>query len=156
MSRRLPIALLAATVGLTAAAPAANAAIYMKYEGISGTVTSPGYDKPIQTSASGDARPTDQFSLNFTKISYLRGQAPGRPGVELLDQRLKLEPELRIAGQLHEVHLGLLELARVVPVHRLPARELVEHPDARLAGAVAGLAVAAEREVRLGAARSSC
>ena len=38
MSRRLPIALLAATVGLTAAAPAANAAIYMKYEGISGTV----------------------------------------------------------------------------------------------------------------------
>jgi len=76
MSRRLPIALLAATVGLTAAAPAANAAIYMKYDGISGTVTSPGYDKQIQTSASGDARPTDQLSLNFTKITYLEVKLP--------------------------------------------------------------------------------
>ena len=52
---------------------------------------------------------------------------------------------------LDDVHLGLLELARVVPVHRLPAGELVEHPDARLARAVARLAVAAERQVRLGA-----
>ena len=48
----------------------------MKYEGISGTVTSPGYEKPIQTSASGDARPTDQLSLNFTKISYLEVKLP--------------------------------------------------------------------------------
>ena len=62
-----------------------------------------------------------------------------------------LEAEVRVAGELDEVHLGLLELARVVPVHRLPAGELVEHPDARLARAVAGLAVAAERQVRLGA-----
>ena len=54
------------------------------------------------------------------------------------------------------VHLRLLELAGVVPVHRLPARELVEHPDARLAAAVARLAVAAEGQVRLGAATSSC
>ena len=54
------------------------------------------------------------------------------------------------------VHLRLLELAGVVPVHRLPAGELVEHPDARLAAAVARLAVAAEGQVRLGAARWSC
>ena len=67
-----------------------------------------------------------------------------------------VEPEARVAGQLRHVHLRLLELAGVVPVHRLPARELVEHPDARLAAAVARLAVAAERKVRLGARRSSC
>ena len=39
----------------------------------------------------------------------------------------------------------------VVPVHRLPAGELVEHPDAGLARAVARAAVAAEGQVRLGA-----
>src|SRR5689334_20003758 len=47
----------------------------------------------------------------------------------------------RVSGQLEvlvgvdggDVHLRLLELARVVPVHRLPAGELVENPHARLA-----------------------
>src|SRR5918992_1513145 len=65
----------------------------------------------------------------------------------------EVEPELDVGLDLDEVHLGLLKLARVVPVHRLPARELVEHPDPRLARAVARLAVAAEREVGLGARR---
>ena len=65
----------------------------------------------------------------------------------------RFEPEVLVGLDLDEVHLGLLQLARVVPVHRLPAGELVEHPDARLARAVAGLPVAAERQVRLGAGR---
>jgi hypothetical protein len=43
------------------------------------------------------------------------------------------------------VHLGALQAARVIPVHRLPARELVEDPHAGLAAAVARTAVAAER-----------
>src|SRR5215210_4453299 len=54
--------------------------------------------------------------------------------------------ELEVLDRLDadDVHLRLLQLARVVPVHRLPPGELVQHPDARLAGAVARLAVAAE------------
>src|SRR3954462_5270599 len=71
---------------------------------------------------------------------------PG-PGSE----RALLEPEVLDRLDADHVHLGLLQLARVVPVHRLPARELVEHPHARLARAVARLAVAAEGQVRLGA-----
>ncbi len=63
----------------------------------------------------------------------------------------RIQPEAGVAGQLGHVHLRLLELARVVPVHRLPARELIEHPDPRLAAAVARLAVPAEGKVRLGA-----
>src|SRR5829696_4306658 len=68
-------------------------------------------------------------------------------------ERAFLEPEVLDGLDPDDVHLRLLELARVVPVHRLPAGELVEHPDAGLAGAVAGLAVAAEGQVRLGAGR---
>ena len=55
-----------------------------------------------------------------------------------------------------DVHLGLLQLPGVVPVHRLPAGELVEHPDAGLARAVAGLAVAAERAGAPRRRTSSC
>ena len=55
-----------------------------------------------------------------------------------------LQPEVGVVRRVREaaggavpeaggVHLGLLQLAGVVPVHRLPAGELVEHPDARLA-----------------------
>ena len=40
-----------------------------------------------------------------------------------------------------------MELACKVPVHRLPARELVEYPDAREAAPVAALAVAPEGQV---------
>ena len=76
--------------------------------------------------------------------------AGGRPGRDVQGGPLA-EPEVRVALHLGHVHLGLLQLAGVVPVHRLPARELVEHPDARLAAAVARLAVAAEGEVGLGA-----
>src|SRR5215210_5806709 len=64
-------------------------------------------------------------------------------------ERALLQPEVLDRLDAHDVHLRLLELARVVPVHRLPARELVEHPDARLARAVARLAVAPEGQVRL-------
>ena len=54
------------------------------------------------------------------------------------------QPELGIGVELGGVHLCLLEVARVVPVHRLPAGELVEHPDAGLTAPVAGATVAAE------------
>src|SRR5215468_8830880 len=65
--------------------------------------------------------------------------------------RSGLEPEIQVRGDFGDVHLGLLQMARVVPVHRLPAGELVKDPDAGLAAAVAGLAVPAEWQVRLGA-----
>src|SRR3954453_17604859 len=76
-----------------------------------------------------------------------------RPSSSGTDTRgcLPGEPEVQIGGDVLDVHLRLLEPAGVVPVHRLPARELVEDPDAGLARAVARLAVAAERQVRLGA-----
>src|SRR5918997_1750755 len=61
--------------------------------------------------------------------------------------------ELEVGGEVDHVHLGLLELSGEVPVHGLPAGELVEHPDPGQAAAVARLAVAAEGQVRLGAAR---
>lgn len=48
-----------------------------------------------------------------------------------------LEPVAEVGGEVGDVHLGLLQAARVVPVHRLPAGELVEHPYAGLAAAVA-------------------
>src|SRR5215468_3247543 len=59
------------------------------------------------------------------------------------------QPEVAVRRELGHVHLRLLQPARVVPVQRLPPGELVEHPLARLAGAVAGLAVPAEGQVRL-------
>src|SRR3954452_14266000 len=71
-----------------------------------------------------------------------------RRGAEV---RALVELEVQVRVDLDDVHLRLLQLARIVPVHRLPAGELVEHPDARLPRAVARLAVAAEREVGLGA-----
>ena len=46
--------------------------------------------------------------------------------------RSAFEPEPEIGLDVGDVHLRLLQAARVVPVHRLPARELVEHPDAGL------------------------
>src|SRR3954447_14669962 len=82
---------------------------------------------------------------------FMIGMSLCYPGPAL--ERALLEPEVLDRLDADHVHLRLLELARVVPVHRLPARELVEHPDARLARAVAGLAVAAEGQVRLGARR---
>src|SRR5690606_34964569 len=58
--------------------------------------------------------------------------------------RLLGDREVRIGGQLGDVHLRLLQPAGVVPVHRLPPRELVEHPHAGQPAAVAGLAITAE------------
>src|SRR5512132_3913678 len=52
------------------------------------------------------------------------------------------------------VDLGLLELARVVDVDRLPLGEEVERGLARLAVPVAGVLDAAERQVHLGANRT--
>ena len=86
----------------------------------------------------------DRTDAGLTPRSLQRRPRPPTAAVPV-------EPVARVAGQLGDVHLRLLQLAGVVPVQRLPARELVEHPDARLARAVAGLAVAAERQVRLGA-----
>ena len=67
-------------------------------------------------------------------------------------------PERPAAGtgigvELGGVRLGFLQTSGVVPVHRLPARELVEHPHAGLTRAVAALGVPAERQVRFRAAR---
>ena len=66
-------------------------------------------------------------------------------------RRAQQQPERLVRDELGHVHLRLLQPPGVVPVHRLPAGELVEHPDARLPRPVARLAVAAERQVRLGA-----
>src|SRR3954447_6742826 len=81
-------------------------------------------------------------------IRVIIGMTPSYPAPR--SERALLEPEVLDRLDPDHVHLRLLQLARVVPVHRLPAGELVEHPDAGLAGAVAGLAVAAEGQVRLG------
>src|SRR5215212_10276376 len=59
---------------------------------------------------------------------------------------------VEVGGEVGYVHLGLLELASVVPVHGLPAGELVEHPDARETAPVAALAVAPKGQVGLSAA----
>src|SRR5262249_25655923 len=75
------------------------------------------------------------------------------PLLQRPEQSLPVRAEVEVGVDVGDVHLGLLQPARVVPVERLPAGELVEHPDPRLARAVARLAVAAEGEVRLGAAR---
>jgi hypothetical protein len=40
------------------------------------------------------------------------------------------EAERGVWGQFGHIHLGLLQPAGIVPVHRLPAGELVEHPHA--------------------------
>src|SRR5688572_24849643 len=63
------------------------------------------------------------------------------------------ESEVKVRLDRERVQLRLLQLPRVVPVHGLPAGELIEHPHARLPGAVAALAVTAERQVRLGPGR---
>src|ERR687891_2925205 len=60
------------------------------------------------------------------------------------------EPEGEICRELRHVHLGSLQSSAVVPVHRLPPRELVEHPHARLTRTVPALPVAAERQVGFG------
>src|SRR3982751_5349858 len=78
------------------------------------------------------------------------GLRPGAIAMAHLERAL-LQAEVLDRLDADDVHLRLLELARVVPVHRLPAGELVEHPDTRLARAVARLAVAAEGQVRLSA-----
>lgn len=64
--------------------------------------------------------------------------------------QLRRQPVVHLRLDGVDVHLGLLQLAGEVPVQRLPAGELVEHPDPGLAAAVAGAAVAAEGQVRLG------
>src|SRR5829696_3039975 len=59
---------------------------------------------------------------------------------------------VEVGGEVGYVHLGLLELASVVPVHGLPAGELVEYPDARETAPVSALAVAPKGQVGLRAA----
>jgi len=76
--------------------------------------------------------------------------------LHLAETREQAYRDVEIGVDLRHVHLRLLEPAGIVPVHRLPAGELVEHPHAGLARAVTGFAVAAEREVRLGAGAYIC
>src|ERR1700733_6947342 len=88
-----------------------------------------------------------------------RAGPPGRPPVASMKCRSSsaavliggrpLQPEVAVRRELGHIHLRLLPPTRVVPVQRLPPGELVEHPLARLARAVAGLAVPAEGQVRL-------
>src|SRR5215212_11314525 len=59
---------------------------------------------------------------------------------------------VEVGGEVGYVHLGLLEFAGVVPVHGLPAGELVEHPDARETAPVSALAIAPKGQVGLSAA----
>src|SRR3954451_22226046 len=77
----------------------------------------------------------------------------GRAAMSGLSCDSNSEREVLVGDDRGDVHLRLLQAACVVPVHRLPAGELVEHPHARLARAVARLAVAAEGQVRLGPRR---
>jgi arylsulfatase A-like enzyme/putative intracellular protease/amidase len=79
------------------------------------------------------------------------GPMVARAMLQRVAENPESDAERQIGGELDDVHLRLLQLPGVVPVHRLPAGELVEHPQARLARAVARLAVAAEGQVRLGA-----
>src|SRR5215469_5679794 len=88
-----------------------------------------------------------------------RAGPPGRPPTVSLKCRSSSagvviaappsQPEAAVRRELGHVHLRLLQPARVVPVQRPPPGELVEHPLAGLPGAVAGLAVPPEGQVRL-------
>ena len=62
------------------------------------------------------------------------GQAPCGPADGRSSRRRSAQAEVQVGDELGDVHLGLLQAAGVVPVHRLPAGELVENPHARTGG----------------------
>ena len=67
-------------------------------------------------------------------------------------QHLVGQAEREVGFHVGDVHLRLLQVTAVVPVHRLPFRELIQDPHTGLPRAVAALAVAAEGQVGLSAA----
>src|SRR5579875_3124904 len=103
--------------------------------------------------------PSSRLPARTGAAGSARAGPPGRPPAASLKCRSSSagvvmaarlsQPEVAVRRELGHVHLRLLQPARVVPVQRLPPGELVEHPLARLAGAVAGLAVPAEGQVCL-------
>ena len=75
------------------------------------------------------------ISVDLGDITFLDSSAVGDL-IHMADALAKKGRALEIRRCSRDT-LRLLQLAGVIPVHRLPARELVEHPDPRLARAVA-------------------
>src|SRR6266702_5876065 len=84
----------------------------------------------------------------------LRWTRPPTPARRMTaGRRSTRQPVAEVRRDLGDVHLRLLQPPGIVPVHRLPAGELVEHPDAGLPAAVPGQPVPPERQMRFSSRR---